>query len=148
MPLRFTTEMLTGIDAWAERRSVSRTEAIRAIINERLKLESEPEPPPIDVPTPLVPVDIAPVPGSEVLRSFLADPATLILTPVVLALIGVGHTGLLKLADGLNASGIPAPQGGAWHPKSVARVLAKIGITAQGEAQPISNEDPGEPETT
>ena len=53
-------------------------------------------------------------------RKRLAD-----LEPVLATLRGNGASSYAAIAAGLNARGVPAPRGGAWHPKSVRQVLRR-----------------------
>ena len=53
-------------------------------------------------------------------RKRLAD-----LEPVLATLRGNGASSYAAIAAGLNARGVPAPRGGAWHPNSVRQVLRR-----------------------
>ena len=122
VPLRMSAEQAGALRTWAEGRDLTLSTAARLIIAERMADE---------MPTPARSTPSQPLrdPFAEVTSPL--ERARL-LEPTIRALIGVNADGLNAICRGLNASGVKAPEGGQWHPKTVARVLELLGITARG----------------
>ena len=57
------------------------------------------------------------------------------LLPTVRKLKARGFASHRALADELNQKGIPAPQGGRWHPTTVARLLTRLGLVTPGNGR-------------
>jgi DNA invertase Pin-like site-specific DNA recombinase len=69
--------------------------------------------------------------ASAAVRTAKAEMRAQDLAPVIEELRAAGAVLLRELADGLNARGIAAPRGGEWSATQVARVLARVGATAE-----------------
>jgi Recombinase len=64
-----------------------------------------------------------------------ADSRARALLPTVRKLKAKGFISQRALADELNRMGIPAPQGGRWHPTTVARLLTRLGLVTPGNGR-------------
>ncbi|WCS25231.1 resolvase [Methylobacterium sp. NMS14P] len=56
----------------------------------------------------------------------VADKRAAALAPVVTELKAEGHSSVRKLADAMNARGVPTERGGPWHVTGVQRLLKRI----------------------
>jgi hypothetical protein len=63
--------------------------------------------------------------GGEATRA-VADAHAMATRPAIEAAVAVGIESLAALAVFLNEQGIATPQGGAWHPESVRRVVRRL----------------------
>lgn len=56
----------------------------------------------------------------------MADARAAELVPIVAELKAAGHTSVRKLAEALEARGVPTERGGPWHITGVQRLLKRI----------------------
>jgi hypothetical protein len=68
-----------------------------------------------------------------------ADSSARALLPTLRKLKARGFASHRALADELNQKEIPAPQGGRWHPTTVARLLTRLGLVMPGNGRINNN---------
>lgn len=135
LTVRIPVSLMRPLAGWADANGVSRQEAIRSLVADGLgnpagaRDEAGSDPSlQGDV------LDVASGGPPSVLNMLQGTERTLVLAPVVRALLASGVKGLRDLQKALNASGMTAPKGGVWHPKTVARLLEDLGYSADGQA--------------